>query len=78
MKAIWWLPLLCTVALSACERPQVMAAKGKGADAPAWQGTDNAYAASGWKKGDATSWETQMRTRSLGQNEYARTGTSRP
>jgi hypothetical protein len=78
MRAIWLLPLVCAVALSACEKSQVMAAKGKGADAPAWQGTNNAYVASGWKQGDATSWETQMRTRSQGQNEYARTGNTQP
>ena len=33
------------------------------------------YAAPGWKAGDATSWEEQMRTRTQsGQNEYVRSG----
>ncbi len=55
-----------------------MATKGKGGDAPAWKGADNAYVASGWNKGDLTSWEAQMRTRSQGQNEYTRTGNGKP
>ena len=78
MKAAWLLPLACCVVLSACEKSQVMATKGKGGDAPAWKGTDNAYVASGWNKGDLNSWEAQMRARSQGQNEYTRTGKGKP
>ena len=35
-------------------------------------GADVAYAAPGWKAGDATSWDQQVRTRAQAQNEYAR------
>jgi ABC-type uncharacterized transport system auxiliary subunit len=31
------------------------------------------FTASGWKQGDATSWETQIKKRAEGQNEYTRT-----
>jgi len=61
--------------LAACtERPQT-AAHHK-ADGHAYEGpaTASAYTAPGWKPGDETSWETQMRTRSQGQDEYSRAG----
>lgn len=29
------------------------------------------YATPGWKAGDKTSWERQLRTRAQGQNDYA-------
>ena len=32
-----------------------------------------AYTAQGWKAGDATSWDAQIKRRSEGQNEYTRT-----
>jgi hypothetical protein len=35
-------------------------------------GADVAFAAPGWKAGDATSWEQQVRARAQAQNEYAR------
>jgi hypothetical protein len=35
-----------------------------------------AYAAAGWKAGDAASWEAQLKARTMnGQNEYTRTAT---
>jgi hypothetical protein len=59
-------------ALTACgERSQELHSAGKGQPA-AWQGTDNGFAASGWKAGDAQSWDEQLRRRSQGQNEYVR------
>lgn len=58
-------------ALSGCtEKPQT--ANPRKADTPAWQGTDNAYVAPGWKAGDKVNWDEQMRTRAQAQNEYAR------
>jgi hypothetical protein len=36
-------------------------------------GADLAYAAPGWKVGDATGWEQHMRARTQNQNEYSRT-----
>ena len=62
------------LALAACtEKPQQIGASKKPSEA-SWKGTDNGYAAPGWKPGDETSWETQMKTRAQqGQNEYPRT-----
>ncbi|WP_425436050.1 hypothetical protein [Noviherbaspirillum humi] len=39
-------------------------------DAAPWQGAKNAFVASSWAPGDKTSWENQLRARSMGQNEY--------
>ena len=36
-------------------------------------GVNTAYTAQGWKAGDATSWETHLKKRAEGQNEYTRT-----
>ena len=59
------------VLLGACgEKPQVTTAKKH--DAQAFQGTGDGYAVAGWKAGDQTSWEQQMRIRAQGQNEYSR------
>jgi hypothetical protein len=41
-------------------------------DTKIWSGTDNAFAASGWKTGDQAAWEEQMRNRAQAQNDYAR------
>ncbi len=58
--------------LTACgETPQTAATRKP--DTKAWQGADNAFAASGWKSGDKTSWEEQMRIRAQAQDEYAKT-----
>jgi len=67
------LALCAAVGLTACEKPQVSEAAKRKPDTPAYQGTDNAYADSGWKRGDAKSWEEQLRKRSQGQDEYSRT-----
>ena len=57
--------------LAACgEKPQAMKDNPK-QDTPAFQGTGMAFTAPGWKAGDKTSWESQLRTRTQnGQNEY--------
>jgi hypothetical protein len=62
------------VLLTGCsETPQTVGSKPR-ADAKAWQGSAQAspYAASGWKAGDETSWQAQIRTRGQQQNEYLR------
>jgi hypothetical protein len=67
------------VALGACgEREQVVVYKqgkyqGK-PDTKPWENDPGAslYTTSKWSKGDKTSWETAVRTRNLGQNEYTR------
>lgn len=61
------------LALGACgEKPQTATARK--ADAKAWEGAADPYVAPGWKAGDRASWESQMRARSQGQNEYVRIG----
>jgi hypothetical protein len=64
--------LATTALLAACgEQPQTATKK---ADAKAAQGSvDDKYTAAGWSKGDQTTWETQLKTRTQqGQNEYSR------
>lgn len=60
------------MALAACgEKPQ--SAGGVKSDAAAYQGTSNGFNAPGWKAGDKTAWEQQLKTRAqAGQNEYNR------
>ncbi len=59
-------------ALAGCgEKPQ--ATSGIKSDTPAFQGTGAAaFTQPGWKAGDRTSWEQQLRTRGEGQNEYVK------
>ncbi|MDP9910206.1 hypothetical protein J2W27_002318 [Variovorax boronicumulans] len=64
--------------LAACsEKPQTNA-EGVKYDAVPWSGTGTqantgtAFTAPGWKVGDKTAWEQQIKTRSNGQNEYTR------
>ncbi len=74
MRAISFVSLVSALALlGACgEKPQ--AATTKKSDAAPSTGSVNAgYTASGWKAGDATDWEAQIKRRTQGQNEYSRT-----
>ncbi|MDP3138946.1 MAG: hypothetical protein Q8N17_21745 [Burkholderiaceae bacterium] len=68
MRAV--LALAALAALSACgEKPQT--AGGTRQDAAAYSGTVGPYAAPGWKAGDKTGWEQQLKTRTQsGQNDY--------
>lgn len=66
---------LCTTALlglAACgEKPQVL--EGVKQDTASFQGTGKPFVAPGWKPGDKTSWEQQLKTRAQnGQNDYAK------
>jgi hypothetical protein len=58
--------------LAACgDKPQ--SAGGVKSDTAAFQGTSNAFNVPGWKAGDKTAWEQQLKTRAqAGQNEYNR------
>lgn len=60
------------LALAACtETPQT--ATGIKSDAAAFEGTGMPFVATGWKPGDRTSWEQQLKTRTQqGQNDYAK------
>lgn len=66
------LTLAAVVTLAACgETPQT--STGAKSDTAAFQGTSNPYNAPGWKAGDKTSWELQLKSRlQNGQNEYNR------
>ncbi len=59
--------------LAACgEKPQTLVRANR-VDAAAFQGTGMPYAAPGWKQGDKTSWEQQLKTRTQnGQNDYTK------
>lgn len=63
--------LAAAALLAACSEKPQLAATGK-ADARPWEGANPAYQAAGWKAGDATAWEQQLRQRAQGQNEYSR------
>jgi outer membrane lipopolysaccharide assembly protein LptE/RlpB len=74
MRATLKMALVLAVAgLAACgEKPQTLGA-GK-TDVSPYQGAENAFAASGWKAGDKTSWEQALKARALNtQNEYSKT-----
>jgi hypothetical protein len=76
-KTLTSLSLLAAVAaLTACgEEPQEMG--GTRQDAVPYAGVGSSqYAQSGWKAGDKTSWEQQLKSRAqYGQNDYNRMGT---
>jgi hypothetical protein len=66
---------LCAVALLALagcgEKPQALQSTKQ--DTASFQGTGMPYVAPGWKPGDKTSWEAQLKTRTQnGQNDYAK------
>ena len=55
------------------EQPQT--AGTRKADSHPYTSATGTHTATGWKAGDATSWESQMTSRTQnGQNEYTRTG----
>ncbi|MFM9998057.1 MAG: hypothetical protein ACKVP1_04025 [Burkholderiaceae bacterium] len=60
------------LALTACgEKPQTLGSPKS--DAAPYTGTGKPYAESGWKAGDRTSWESQLKARTQqGQNDYNR------
>jgi hypothetical protein len=73
MRRVSWLLLLVALGVSACgevnQGKEPKAAKRD--DAPPWQGAKNdPFVVKGWTQGDKASWEAQMRTRAMTQNEY--------
>ena len=59
------------LALAGCSEPAQTLGANK-SDVPAFQGTGSNFTAPGWKPGDKTSWEQQLKTRGQGQNDYAK------
>jgi hypothetical protein len=68
----WALILSGLTLLTACgEKPQSLG--GSKQDSAPYTGTGKAYAEPGWKPGDKTSWESQLRVRTQsGQNDYSK------
>lgn len=67
--------LLSALGLSACgETSQAASAAGVKVDNPVYQGVGNSpFVAPGWKAGDRTSWQTELKARAqYGQNDYTR------
>lgn len=64
------------LSLAACgEKPQTLDASAKKVDAQPWSLSDAAnpaFKAPGWKAGDKTAWDNQIRQRNQAQNDYAR------
>jgi hypothetical protein len=59
--------------LAACgDKPQTIGQNNRH-DTAASQGTGKPYQVQGWKAGDASSWEQQLKVRAQAQNDYART-----
>jgi hypothetical protein len=64
--------LVALLGLTGCEKPQISQEAKRKPDIAAYQGTDNAFADTSWRRGDQKAWEEQLRKRSQGQNEYSR------
>jgi hypothetical protein len=61
--------------LAACtDQPQVLTGQGVKQDGAPYQGVGSSqYVQTGWKPGDKTSWEQQLKSRAqYGQNDYTR------
>ena len=61
-----------TTLVACTEKPQTLNSSGTKLDAPAFQNTGMAFTVPGWKPGDKTSWEAQLKTRTQNQNEYTK------
>ena len=66
------------VAVAGCGEKAQTASGAKKTDSKAWESSQSTYAAEGWKGGDQAAWETQMRIRAQGQNEYSRSAATVP
>lgn len=67
-----WILALGAIALAGCADKE-QTATGYKSDAAPFNGTNRPFVASGWKPGDRTSWEQQLKTRTQnGQNDYAK------
>ena len=77
MKAGWLIPVACVALVACAEKPQTAGTRKSDVESVqgAAPGVNPAYTAAGWKAGDATSWEAQLKARTQnGQNEYSRIG----
>lgn len=61
--------------LAGCEKSQKLDTSAKKPDAHPWDASDAAnpaYSVAGFKAGDKTAWEEQLRKRAQAQNDYVR------
>ena len=72
MKGAFTLGLLATALLMSACAEKAQTAATKKFDTKPWEGAPPGFTAAGWKAGDQASGEAQLKTRSQGQNEYAR------
>lgn len=63
--------LALSLALGACGEKAQTAPSARKPDSKAWDAAQNPFVVPGWKSGDKASWESQMRNRAAGQNEYS-------
>ena len=70
MKAVV-LALALAAAVASCEKSQ-SGPSAHGRDTEPWDAAQNPFVVPGWKSGDEASWESQIRNRTAGQNEYPR------
>jgi hypothetical protein len=72
------LAAVALLGLAACgDQPQEMNANGVKQDNASYQGVahESQYVQTGWKPGDKSSWEQQLKARAqYGQNDYQRIG----
>ena len=74
MKTLTTAALLgAALLLSACGEKVQTAGNRPQVGGKPWDGAHDPFVAAGWTPGDKASWEQQLRKRSQGQNEYART-----
>ncbi len=72
-RIIFWLAVPAAIALAACTEKTQTIGQGSAHDTAAFQGPTTGFTASGWKPGEKTSWEQELKTRTVnGQNEYTR------
>jgi hypothetical protein len=73
-----WTPVVAALvlgSLAGCEKAQTLDPSASKPDAQAWtesEAANPAYKAPGWKAGDKTAWEEQIRKRNQAQNDYVR------
>ena len=77
MMRVFALAALAALTLSACGEKSQDLSKGPAGttvtrDTRSYDGDGGKYAINTFKRGDKTAWETQMRTRIQGQDEYSR------
>jgi len=71
VKSILIVTALSMLVAACGEKTQAGASKRKG-DSPPWEAAQDPFVVPGWKSGDEASWESQIRNRTAGQNEYSR------